>query len=261
MEGEYLDVTTQVGCPVNCLKYCPQEVTVNRYSGIRRFTVENWRLVLSHLPRRLPICFSGICEPFANPKTMDLIDMAEEAGHPLAIYTTLYQASKEDVERLVKHSFLTFVLHLPDGEAMKVPLSEEYKDNVFTVIQKVKNVEFCLMNDLFVSGNRENVTRGIPAKKKVLKLCSRLSNPNFNVLPDGDVSLCPIDFGLCNIVGNLFTESYGDIRKRFWSKRRSFDLCSTCYYNKPLIRYAFKYVGDRVRKPMFHIKERRIKNL
>ena len=258
MEGEYLDVTTQIGCPVNCAKYCPQEVTISRYSGVQRLTLGNWALILSHLPKRLPVCFSGVCEPFANPDTIDFIDMAHEAGHPLAIYTTLYQASKKDVERLVSYRFLTFVLHLPDGQTMKVPLSEEYKTNVFTVIQRVKNVTFCIMNDLFVSGNRENITRGIPARKKVFKLCSRLSHPNFNVLPNGDVNLCPIDFGLSHIVGNLFKEDYETIRERFWSKRKSFDICSTCYYNKPLIKFAFKYVGDKIRKRMFHLKNQHI---
>ena len=176
--------------------------------------------------------------------------MAHQTGHPLAIYTTLHQASEKDVQRLVKHRFLTFVLHLPDGQFMKFPLSEEYKTNVFTVIQKVKNVKFCIMNDLFITGNRENVTRGIPARKKVFKLCPRLSHPNFNVLPDGDVSLCPIDFGLSHILGNLFAEDYRAIRERFWSKRKSFDLCSTCYYNKPLTEFAFNYVRKKVRRHM-----------
>jgi organic radical activating enzyme len=253
MKYEFLEITTQIGCPVNCLKHCPQEVTVGKYSGKRRLTIVDWEVVLSHIPQELPIYFSGLCEPFANPNTIDFIEMAHKAGHPVGIYTTLYQASREAVERLVKYQFLTFCLHLPDGEAMKIPLSQDYKDNVFTVIQNVKNVHFSIMNNLFVSMNRENITRGFSGKKKFFKLCVKLNHPQFNLLPNGNVSLCGNDFGLSHTLGNLYTEDYETVRKRFWSNRKKFELCSTCFYNNSPLKVVANYAHDKARTRLFHL--------
>ena len=253
MKYEYLEITTQIGCPVNCLKYCPQEVTVGKYSGKRRLTITDWEIVLSHVPPALPIYFSGFCEPFANPNTIDFIKMAHNAGHPVGMYTTLYQASREAVERLVKYQFMTFCLHLPDGEAMKIPLSQDYQDNVFTVLQNVKNVHFSIMNDLFVSMNRENITRGSSVKKKIFKFCVKLNHPQLNLLPNGNVSLCCMDFGLSHTLGNLYTEDYLTIRKRFWSQRKKFELCKTCYYNNSPLKVMADYANNKVKTGLFHL--------
>jgi hypothetical protein len=245
---EYLEITTKIGCPVNCLKYCPQEVTTSRYSGKRTLPLDDWEIMLNHLPKKLPLFFSGFCEPFANNKVVDLIDMAHKAGHPIGIYTTLYQASRIDVEKLVKYPFLNFCLHLPDGNAMKIPLSQEYKDNVFTVLCNVRNVYFCIMNDLFKSLNRENVTRGVSIKRKHFRFCYKLDHPQFNLLPNGDVSLCCMDFGLSHILGNLLTENYVDIKRRFLAHKTTFELCSQCRYNNSPLTALFVSVKRQAEK-------------
>jgi len=248
---ECLEVTTQIGCPVNCLKYCPQEVTVGRYSGERTLSLYNWKIALTHMPKRLPIVFSGFCEPFANSRATDLIDMAYEAGHPLALYTTLYQASRSDVERLVKYPYLVFRLHLPDGEAMRIPLSKEYKDNVFTVLQKVRNVQLDIMNDTFESNNREKVARGLCTEEKAVRYCVKLYHPQFVLLPNGDVSICCMDFGLWHIVGNLLVDDYADIRQSFLAHKRTFKLCSLCSWNISFVRASVEFAKDQVKKYLF----------
>lgn len=236
---EFLEITTKIGCPVNCLKYCPQEVTASRYSGKRTLPIDGWEIMLNHIPKKLPLIFSGFCEPFANDKVVDLIDIAHKAGRPIGIFTTLYQASRIDVEKLVRYPFLIFCLHLPDGNAMKIPLSQEYKDNVFTVLHNVRNVSFSIMNDLFESSNRENVTRGVSIKRKRFRFCYKLDHPQFNLLPNGDVSLCCMDFGLSHILGNLLTENYVDVKRRFLARNKKFELCSQCNYNvSPLTALA-----------------------
>jgi len=245
---EFLEVTTKIGCPVNCLKYCPQEVTTSRYSGKRTLSIDDWEIILDHIPKKLPLVFSGFCEPFANNKVIDLIDMAQKAGHPTSIFTTLYQASRADVEKLVKYPFLVFCLHLPDGNAMKIPLSQEYKDNVFTVLYNVRNVSFAIMNDNFRSLNRENVTRGILTKRKRFKLCVKLSHPQFNLLPNGNVSLCCMDFGLDHTLGNLLTENYEDVKRRFLAHKRTFELCSQCRYNVSPLRALVDSLNRKAEK-------------
>jgi len=250
---EFMEITTKIGCPVNCLDYCPQEVTTSRYSGKRTLSIKDWEIMLNRIPKTLPLVFSGFCEPFANDKLVDLVDMAHKAGHPISIFTTLYNASRIDVEKLVKYQFLVFCLHLPDGKAMKIPLSQEYKDNVFTVLYNVRNVSFCIMNDRFKSLNRENITRGISIKPKRFRFCYKFDNPQFTLLPNGDVSLCCMDFGLSNILGNLLTENYVDVKRRFLARKRTtFKLCSQCSYNLSPLRALVDSV-NRQNEKHFHL--------
>jgi hypothetical protein len=241
---EYLEITTKIGCPVNCQKYCPQEVTINKYSGKRSLSIDDWKIILGHIPNRLPLFFSGFCEPFANNRLLDFIEMSQKTGHPIGIYTTLYQASRVDVEKLIKYPFLEFCLHLPDGNVMKLPPFEDYKDNVFTVLCNVRNVSFSIMNDLFKSLNRENLTRGALMKRKRLKFCHKLDHPQFVLLPNGDVTLCCMDFGLSYILGNLLTENYVDIKQSFLARKKTFDLCSQCKINVS----PFKILVDSVKR-------------
>jgi len=173
--------------------------------------------------------------------------MAHRTGHPLLIYTTLYQATHDDIEKLVEYPYLIFCLHLPDGEVLKFPLTRDYKDNVFTVLQKVKNVQFVTMNELFTSNNRENVTRGNSVNKKFFKFCQKLKYPQFNLLPNGDVYLCGMDFGLSHPIGNLFIEDYETLRQRFFSRRKTFQLCSICSYNKPPLVALAYFIRDKLK--------------
>ena len=248
MKCEYLEVTSRVGCPVNCLKYCPQKVTADKYSGNKELSISDWKIMLDHLPNELPIFFSGFSEPCANRHLIDLIDMAYKKGHPLGVFTTLYQATREDVDKLVKYPFLSFCLHLPDGNVMKIPITQEYKDNVFTVLQNVKNTSLSIMNDLFVDNNRENMTKGIQTKTKRFRNCLKLDYPQFSLFPNGNVNICCLDFQMTETIGNLLTENYADIKQRFLKNRKKYALCSHCHYNispqKALARRAIsKYLA------------------
>ncbi len=113
---EYLEVTTKIGCPVGCLRYCPQEITVNNYGNENKtLSVDDFTVVLEHLPPKLPIAFSGFCEPFANKDSIKFIRLAHEKQHPLMLFTTLCGISHEDLTELMTYPFLIFCLHLPDG--------------------------------------------------------------------------------------------------------------------------------------------------
>ena len=244
MKREYLEVTSRIGCAVDCLKYCPQKLTESLYSGNKVLSICDWQTILDHLPDDLPIFFSGFSEPFGNNHLIELIDMAYKKGHPLGLFTTLFQASREDVEKLVKYPYLSFCLHLPDGNVMKIPISQEYKDNVFTVLQNVKNVSTSIMNDLFVDNNRENMAKGIQSKTKHFRFCEKLDYPQFSLLPNGNVSICCMDITASQIIGNLLTENYADIKQRFLASKKKFKLCSHCHYNvSPLRAVARKAIA------------------
>ena len=83
-----LEITTHIGCPVDCLD-CPQAVLQSKYHGTSTLSLENFKKVLDKVPAGTRIDFSGMCEPFANRDCADMILYAYEKGFPLALYTTL----------------------------------------------------------------------------------------------------------------------------------------------------------------------------
>ena len=162
MPKEWIEVTTQVGCPCACLKYCPQEILVKRYMSLEKtLTLENFERMLENLPKSLPINFSGFCEPFANPNVVDLMEVSARLGHEIGMLTTLYGSTSEQIERLLKLKLGWVCLHLPDAQTFRISITQEYKDNFFKLVTNVRNLSIMQMNDTFKTNNRENVTRGI----------------------------------------------------------------------------------------------------
>jgi hypothetical protein len=239
---ERLEITTKIGCPVNCLKFCPQEVLIRKYKGERELTLENFKRALETVPKNVEIIFSGYCEPFANRKAIDMIEYAYYKGYSVSVLTTMYQATEEDTERLVKLKFHVFCLHLPDGDAMKIPLSPPYMANVFKVMQSVKNASFISMNKQFKTNNREVFVRGLQSKKKPIRFCQMHYLPDFVLLPNGDLQLCCMDFGLWHTVGNLFKQDYPTIKANYMRRKKNFALCTLCTQNISYLKMASEYV-------------------
>src|SRR3990170_7162976 len=207
--GERLEITTRIGCPVGCSKYCPQDVLVPNYKSEQKvLTLANFKAALTTVPKNVEVVFSGFCEPFSNKSAIDMIEYAYQQGYPVRLFTTLHQAERSDVERLIKLRLKEFCLHLPDGENMNIPVTEEYMANVFKVIRNVRNLSIMSMNDRFRSDNRENVVRGLETKRRRVGYCTNFEAPQFVLLPNGSLQLCCRDFGLWHTVGNLLKENY-----------------------------------------------------
>lgn len=248
-KAEYIEFSVGVGCPVKCLKYCPQEVTIRNYKSMEKIlSLENFKKIMLKLPRSLGIVFSGFCEPFISKEFVKMVQFTHERGHKILVATTLFNATKEDVKKLIKIPLVTLALHLPDGKVTKFPITQEYKDNVFTVIQNVPTLTFALMNDLFVTNNRENITRGFLPKHKRIGYCPKLIIPQFVVLPNGDVYLCCMDFGLWHKLGNLLEENYETIRNRLRTKK-PFELCRYCNQNKTYIKHLANQLISIFKQP------------
>jgi hypothetical protein len=181
------------------------------------------------------VVFSGFCEPFANPNIVELIEASARAGHEIGLFTTLYGSTRAQIERLMKLKFACVCLHLPDGQALNIPITQEYKDNFFTIITKVRNLNMMQINDTFKSNNRENVTRGLAPRRKSIGVCidDNIAHPHPILMPNGDVYFCCMDMNLDHKVGNLLTEQWNAIRKRI--QKQHFELCHVCAWNRPLI--------------------------
>jgi len=205
-----LIITTHIGCPINCKKYCPQEILIKQYKGTNNLELNEFKIMLSTIPDTMLLDFSGFSEPFINPNCLDLMEYASNKGHPLLFGTTLVGLKLSDFHRFEKLNIVRLLLHLPDSyENAHIPISEEYKEILIKTIKTFPNITFVSMNGLFYTNNRENITRGIIPKYKWYPIkCARIESSHFVLLPNGDVHLCCMDFGLKHKLGNLLTTSY-----------------------------------------------------
>ncbi len=243
-----LEITTNIGCPVGCLKYCPQESLLRRYgSDNRMMSIEVFKKILEHTPRNVNIIFSGFSEPFANPNCIEFIKLASAAGHKIDIFSTLWGVTRENVEELKQLHFRAFCVHLPDGHIMHEPQTKDYRNVFFELQSKLPNIVTMSMNENFVSNNRENVVRCIQKKAKPYGWCSKFHVELAPVvLPDGSVYLCCFDFGLRNPVGNLIKSNYSSIKKSILKKEGKFSECQYCSWNKNKIKHNLAAFGKRL---------------
>jgi sulfatase maturation enzyme AslB (radical SAM superfamily) len=245
--SEYLEFTLAVGCPVNCQRYCPQEVLLQNYGKSKRqLSLEDFKKMLAQVPKHVAIDFSGFCEPCVNPEFADMAKYAYQEGYRIHVATTLQGASNKTVKDLLDLQYEGFVLHLPDGKNASFKLTEDYKNNVFCIMQGIPNLQYISMNDLFVSNDRENLCRGIFPKPHRLGICRKVSTPQFVIMPDGRVQTCDMDFKLQYTLGNLLEDNYAELVKRFRSKQPTFELCHYCKKYYPLQKYLVYNVANRL---------------
>jgi MoaA/NifB/PqqE/SkfB family radical SAM enzyme len=234
------EITTMIGCPLMC-NFCPQDKIAKAYKDpIRVLTLENFKLALSKIPNEYKIVFSGFTEAWTNKHCTDFVEHAVKSGRNVGIYTTLFGMTQDDVDRLVDlfKSYPTqlneFVIHLPDNQGNMIGwrTSKEYEYALNTlkavsymtmdqhgqvhpeVKSTVKPVQWYLHTR---AGNLdtkklENQFYHEPARYDFVVECTRDKNLTSSVmLPNGDLALCCMDYGLKHIIGNIFKQDYKDI--------------------------------------------------
>lgn len=222
-----LEITTVVGCRMRC-SYCPQPLLVSKYAERgERMSLEMFKACLDRVPAQVEILFAGMAEPWLNPSCTDMLLHASGRGHHVGVYTTCSGMSVADAQRLQDLSFLHFCIHLPDADGqMKLKVTEDY----------LKAVQTCMAipnHNLVVYGRlhpevRQAIGRDLPDSSAALisragnvprltiqrkegKLKCSVCGPRLNhnvLLPNGDVTLCCMDYGLDHILGNLSRQSY-----------------------------------------------------
>ena len=110
-----IEITTIIGCPVQCLKYCPQELITGRYDGARKLTFDAFKFYMETVPKEKYLYFCGFSEPFVNQETIDMIEWASARGHPIWICTTVVGLKPEDAKRLGKIPIEHMIIHMPDA--------------------------------------------------------------------------------------------------------------------------------------------------
>jgi len=210
-----LEITTVIGCKNMC-SYCPQEKLLNAYKdNVRIMSFETFKKCIDKVPTDSEIHFTGMAEPFLNPDCMKMIDYAFKKGHEIVLSTTL--VGLKDVSALEKIPFKSFVVHLPSSDT-KILIDENY-------LKTLKELSESKIKATYIYHKNLHPKINLPAIKSLLN--SRAGNLNGGprkrwgeirckrtqpvLLPNGDVVLCCMDYGLKHILGNLLRDSYNDL--------------------------------------------------
>jgi hypothetical protein len=185
------------------------------------------------VPNNLPIFFSGLCEPFQNTETTDMILYAHRQGHLISIFSTLTGLIPDNAYKIVSIPINKFVLHLPDayGNA-KIPQTQDYFETRSIIEMNVKHLEYMNMGWGFISNKCEDMARGKATLKKGRRLCNFLESPAYQLLPNGNVYFCCMVRGLTEKVGSLYENTYTELNNKHGSisERLQKDPNSICHY-------------------------------
>jgi FkbM family methyltransferase len=251
------------GCVVDCV-FCPQRTLQKSYKGERFLSPENFQKVVDKMPEEIRVTFAGFTEPWLNPKTTEMLLYAHQKGHPVSVFTTGIGMGVGDIEKIKDIPYAGnpnggFVLHLPDQERKaKHPITDRY----IKVIEKFGEVHSQIQNfTLMCMGTVHESVRHVFPEAPTYQMWSRAGNllgesilkPELlnrkdeyksvyhgeqpmtcgcleklyhNImLPNGDVSLCCMDYGLEHILGNLIDQDYEDVIPE---DNTCFNLCRFC---------------------------------
>ena len=244
MASGTMEITTVIGCKIRC-KYCPQSTLVEKYSRISNNTnlsLDTFQKCIDKIPNYVEIHFSGMAEPWLNPDCTDMVLYASQKGYPITIYTTLVGMNLKDFEQIKNLDFVTFAVHLPDYDSnAHIPIDKNYLTVFESVFQHFRSEERKKRFEVSCHGPvhakvRDLIPRDLIAPEAFESLqsrmidraghidsaelphffhkgpvmcqhCSRLLNRNI-LLPNGDVLLCCMDYGMEYVLGNLLTDDY-----------------------------------------------------
>ncbi len=246
--GAFLEISTSIPCILHC-EYCPQEVLKKKYkSKIKNLSLNNFKIAINKLPENSVITWSAFNEPFQNPETIDMIFYAYEKGHKIQLNTTLVGLNIEKYNLIKDLPFSLFGIHLPDSEGKTVipitiqyktllkyivenpPLNVNYNHHAAEVHDEIKNI--INSSHKLIIHNRSGLIKGgrVDYHPNVIKCGQQFLFTNNDggcvLLPNGDCVTCCQSFNIQERLGNLFTQSWGEIK----SNIKLFELCKFCRY-------------------------------
>jgi len=231
-----LEISTNIGCPVACA-YCPQKTLLAAYSkrsSVYFLPLEHFKICIDKVPQEVAIDFSGMSEAWRNPECTQMVQYAIERGHRVRIHTTLTGMRKEDVEVLAALPLDAFRVHLPSSNNLeKITVDTKYLDVLEKVAGHIPYARFVCFGRR-AHPDVEHLLRKYPtAKIRKASPSNRADNAcsegkpvfymskgamtcgndaRYNILlPNGDVILCCMDYGLKNVLGNLLSMDYDEL--------------------------------------------------
>jgi hypothetical protein len=227
---------------------------------------------LSTVPPSVDVHFSGFGEPWHNRDCTQMVEHAAHKGHHVAVFTTADGMTEEDIDRVAQLPLKRFVLHLPDAlEEMRLAVDTAYTKKVARLQSRLADrLEFLTIGAPHrafstLDRRRHMVTRRIQDRAGNVRIEGRTIGSAFNpediaertrgqplrcrkdrmlsnvLLPNGDLVVCAMDYGLENRIGNLATQTFAEIQaglpftqflRRTLKGEEGF-ICSRCEYALP----------------------------
>lgn len=251
LEQIVLEITTRVGCGVGC-RFCPQSRLGRAYStranGRRPehlMTLDTFAACVERLPAFVEIDFSGFAEPWLNPDCTEMLKHSLKKNRRVRVHTTLQGVSLSDAEVLkaVPPDFISwFSIHLPsrDDGLERFRIDNDYLEVLDRILSDREDVRLVyhgsgvdqtvlnVLNRLGIelpeprrthsrAGNADLSGLSTLRRERVVeRLPGRIGcrRPGWRVLlPNGDVTLCCMDYGLQHVLGNLLESSFESV---FW---------------------------------------------
>lgn len=257
-----MEITTVVGCPNEC-PYCPQDLLTAAYakrSSIRIMTFDVFKTCVDKFPANDGVWFAGMAEPWLNPECTRMALYAHQTGRTLGVFTTLVGMKPADVRLLEQIPFHAFCVHILSHRTKEV-LSDVYMKTLDALSSsKIKASYYTHNKDPHpeiasllggkgisiaiqkVHDRARNIRKpDVPKSRKkwgVLR-CSRDLRCT-NLLPNGDVLLCCMDWRMHYVLGNLLKSDYETLFrsetfmnvKRALRKNSSDVLCRYCCFSE-----------------------------
>jgi sulfatase maturation enzyme AslB (radical SAM superfamily) len=230
-----MEITTRIGCAIGCI-YCPQNKLVSAYKEISNTFVmsyETFKTCIDKIPLDESIYFCGMSEPWLNPECTKMILYAHHRGHRIGVFTTLIGVNYADIDLIENIPFYSFSVHFPTDEGLeKIRIDDIYfktlnrllessirasfilhGNNIHSKLESIINNKNIKIQKLRVHTRAKNVTiEGLPTpiKKRGVIACERNLHSNI-LLPNGDVLLCCMDYGMKHVLGNLLRSDFGSL--------------------------------------------------
>ena len=245
-----LEITTVVGCPNMC-NFCPQDAFLNSYKNKeRRLSYENFEKVIENLPKDVLIRFSGFSEPFLNHDAVKMIKLANKKGFRVDLFTTIVGLNENLINELSECNLESIILHVPDNKGNTHIIQaggKDYAKNLELFLQKMNVTNIMSMNEnMFENNGRAGLVTKIKRKAGPFRCFdNKLKYPQFVMLPNCDVALCCMDFGIKHNLGNLLVSTFDEIEnskkyKTIKAEQNKFGIhntiCGECALAEPLLK-------------------------
>lgn len=231
-----IEVTLGIGCRLRC-KFCPQDKLINNYNkngGEKIMTFETFKNALSMVMEGGGVTFSGMVEPFHNPQCAEMILYAYDKGYKISLFTTLVGMKEKDLEIIKDIEFDHVTLHIPDEKYnSKFVINDEYIDilkkfkkyidinsyschgEVNTKIKKYFNNEIIHNEMMNRAGNLEYeyLKKYEPKGQIICQIGTSIESGSWapEILPDGTVVLCCMDYSMKHVLGNVNKQNVKEI--------------------------------------------------
>ena len=235
-------VSTVMGCK-NLCSYCPQDKVVKAYgkrSKVRTMSLETFTKCIDKLPKDTTINFAGFSEPCLNPEYVKMILYANEKGHEIRLMTTIVGMKLADIELIENVPFKRFFVHLPDNQNQtKIIVDDAFVEIIDRLIKSKINTEWKfhlspngnedvhpkLKPLLIGAGIYDSVVKAglktragnieIEGKSTLERIKGKIKGCHLlytnQLVPNGDVFICCMDWELKYHLGNLLHSDYDSL--------------------------------------------------